>query len=94
MNKVIYIINRHKDDIIFKQEGNVVYMYGGKYIRTSTSGLDVIDMVDPAGGPCIFLGSDLGRYFNDGVSRTIKEINIIEGKDSHNKNIDIVKFII
>ena len=46
---------------------------------------NIINMVDPSGGPYITLGDDLGSFFNDKKSRIVKAINIFPG---------IIEFII
>jgi hypothetical protein len=55
-------------------------MIGGEYYRIGYNEDKTINFVDPSGGPFIQVGTELGRYFEDGIERKIKSINIIEGK--------------
>jgi hypothetical protein len=55
-------------------------MIGGEYYRIGYNEDKTINFVDPSGGPFIQEGTELGRYFGDGVERKIKSININEGK--------------
>lgn len=50
------------------------------YLKLTKSDPEVFCMVDPSGGPYIALGSDVGRYFEDGVSRFVVEIDIAKTK--------------
>ena len=47
-----------------------------KYLKLVTSDRDRIDMFDPSGGPYITIGSDLGLYWRDGISRIIEKIEL------------------
>jgi len=62
MNKTYEYRNRYNDNIVFvEEEPNVVYMYGGKFMRwgCNEESPDHINMVDPSGGPYIEIGNDL-----------------------------------
>lgn len=68
-------INRYGDKITFQYiNENQIQMLGGDYYRTGYNEDETIDFVDPSGGPFIQVGTDLGRYFGDGVKRVIKSI--------------------
>jgi hypothetical protein len=68
-------INRYGDEIIFKEiNENQIQMLGGDHYRTGYEQDGTINFVDPSGGPFIQVGTDLGRYFGDGVKRVIKSI--------------------
>ena len=63
--------NRDGDTIIFeKTNNNTVAMSGFTYYRTGGGALDNIHFIDPAGGPYIQVGTDVGRYF-DGQPKMI-----------------------
>lgn len=81
MKKVSYY-NRYGDSIIFEQIDNEVYMSGFNldYMRTGTNDKGDIIMVDPAGGPYLTVGTNLGLYFNDKKNRIIESIEIKENK--------------
>lgn len=69
-------INRYGDEIIFKEiNENQIEMIGGQYYRTgyNEDGKSIM-FVDPSGGPFIQVGTDLGRYFGDGIKRVVKSI--------------------
>ena len=69
-------INRYGDTITFQYiNENQIQMLGGQYYRTgySQDGKQ-IEFVDPSGGPFISVGTDIGRYFEDGVKRVVKSI--------------------
>ena len=68
--------NRYGDEIIFKKiNENQIEMIGGQYYRTgyNEDGKSIM-FIDPSGGPFIQIGTDLGRYFDDGVKRVVKSI--------------------
>ena len=68
-------INRYGDKITFQHiNENQIQMLGGEYYRTGYNEDETIDFVDPSGGPFIQVGTDLGRYFDDGVKRVVKSI--------------------
>jgi hypothetical protein len=74
MKQVTYH-NRYGDNIIFKEaDPTTVIMYGFEYYRMGD------DFIDPSGGPYIQIGTDIGRYFDDGKERRVKSIKVIEGK--------------
>lgn len=88
MKKVIYV-NRYGDKIQFEDKKYTVEMtgYNPEWMRygfannpdgTSTMNTDneIIDMIDPSGGPYITLGTDLRLFFRDKKSRIVKAINI------------------
>ena len=79
--KVSYY-NRYGDNIIFEQKDNEIHMSGFSldYMRTSTDNNGNITMIDPAGGPYLNIGTNLGLYFNDKKSRIIESIEIKENK--------------
>jgi hypothetical protein len=71
--------NRYGDKIIFKEiNENQIQMLGGDYYRIGYNQDETVNFVDPSGGPFIQEGTDLGRYFEDGVKRVIKSINVNE----------------
>jgi hypothetical protein len=73
--------NRYGDEIIFKEiNENQIEMVGGEYYRIAYNQDETINFIDPAGGPFIQVGTELGRYFNDDQSRIIKSIVIEDGK--------------
>ena len=77
--KTAKYINRYGDAIIFKEiNENQIQMIGGDYYRTGYNQDGTINFVDPSGGPFIQEGTDLGRYFEDGVKRVVKSIIINE----------------
>ena len=73
--KTAKYINRYGDAIIFKEiNENQIQMIGGNYYRTGYDQDGTINFVDPSGGPFIQEGTDLGRYFEDGIKRVVKSI--------------------
>lgn len=50
------------------------------YLRYTKSDKSRYEMVDPSGGPYISLGMDIGRYFEDGVTRIVDEIQFDNNK--------------
>lgn len=48
-----------------------------KYCKTD---LENLNMVDPSGGPYIALGTDIGRYFEDGKERRVQSIKLSDKK--------------
>jgi len=73
--KTAKYINRYGDAIIFKEiNENQIQMIGGNYYRTGYNQDGTINFVDPSGGPFIQEGTDLGRYFEDGIKRVVKSI--------------------
>ncbi len=68
--------NRYGDTITFQYiNENQIQMLGGQYYRTGYSqDGEQIEFVDPSGGPFISIGTDIGRYFEDGVKRVVKSI--------------------
>ena len=81
IRKVSYC-NRYGDNIIFEQKDNEIHMSGFSldYMRTSTDDSGNVTMVDPAGGPYLSVGMNLGLYFNDKRSSIIENIKIEENK--------------
>ena len=78
--KTAQYINRYGDEIIFKKiNENQIEMIGGEYFRVGSQD-NQIQFVDPSGGPFIQIGTDLGRYFEDGVKRIVKSIEVNEKK--------------
>lgn len=70
--------NRYGDNIIFEKIDNkTVKMSGYKpeWCRVGYSDTSTYNMIDPAGGPYIAVGMNLGHYFE------IKENMIIESID-------------
>ena len=55
--------NRDGDNILFEKINNTVLMSGFIYYRTGGT-QDNIQFIDPAGGPFIQVGTDVGRYFD------------------------------
>ena len=51
------------------------------------SDMNHIDMVDPSGGPYITVGMNVGRYFDDNITRQVQEIKF----GSNNKIILTIK---
>jgi hypothetical protein len=45
-----------------------------KYWELITTDYDNLSMIDPSGGPCIFIGSDLNNYFNENKNMIVKKI--------------------
>lgn len=79
--KTAEYINRYGDRIIFKEiNENQIEMIGGSYYRTGYNQDETINFVDPAGGPFIQIGTDLGRYFDDKIKRVVKSISFNENK--------------
>ncbi len=73
--KTAKYINRYGDAIIFKEiNENQIQMIGGDHYRTGYNQDGTINFVDPSGGPFIQEGTDLGRYFEDGIKRVVKSI--------------------
>lgn len=82
--------NRYGDEIIFEQEGDTIIMSGYepdfmRYgIADDSDGCDkaeeIINMVDPSGGPYLTIGSDLGLFWNDKQLRIIKSIRLLGGQ--------------
>jgi hypothetical protein len=91
MNKTYEYRNRYNDNIVFvEEEPNVVYMYGGKYLRLSfdADNTDTYIMADPSGGPFVELGCNfLGPWE---AKRVVK----IEKSDKPTEEDDetIIKF--
>lgn len=69
LNSVNYYISY--EEFIHKVENNEEYRPYLKYVKSDKN---TYNMVDPSGGPYIALGMDVGRYFEDGVKRIIKNI--------------------
>lgn len=79
--KIVYI-NRYGDKIQFEDKEYTVEMTGYFDLGMRYGFVDdpnVINMVDPSGGPYITLGTDLRLFFNDKKSRIVKAINIFPG---------------
>lgn len=74
--------NRHRDEIVFDDDGSGnVLMYGGKWMRFGYRETpEEITMVDPSGGPCITLDTDLDRFFQDGLSRIVTAIHFLHNE--------------
>jgi hypothetical protein len=87
--KVKYF-NRYGDEIIFEQEGDTIIMSGYEpdFMRYGladdsdgcSKAEEIINMVDPSGGPYLTIGSDLGLFWNDKQSRIIKSIRLLGGQ--------------
>lgn len=76
--KIVYV-NRHGDKIQFEDKEYTVEMTGYSDLGMRYGFVDdpnVINMVDPSGGPYLTLGSDLRLFFGDKKARIIKAINI------------------
>lgn len=71
--------NRDGDNIIFEKihNTNTVSMSGFTYYRTGGPEHN-IEFIDPAGGPFIQIGTDVGRYF-DGEPKMIVSSIINDG---------------
>ena len=68
--------NRYGDNIVFeKTEDDKVEMSGHNYLRTgyNKEGTD-IEFVDPAGGPYIGIGMNVGTYFESKKKMIIESI--------------------
>jgi hypothetical protein len=81
--KTAKYINRYGDEIIFKEiNNNQIEMIDGECYRFGYQNNqdNQIQFVDPSGGPFIQIGTDLGRYFEDGVKRIVKSIEVNEKK--------------
>jgi len=77
--KTAKYINRYGDAIIFQHiNDNQIQMIGGDYYRIGYNQDETVNFVDPSGGPFIQEGTDLGRYFEDGIKRIVKSINVNE----------------
>jgi len=73
--KTAKYINRYGDAIIFQHiNDNQIQMIGGDYYRIGYNQDETVNFVDPSGGPFIQEGTDLGRYFEDGIKRVVKSI--------------------
>lgn len=65
--------NRYGDNLVFEElNENEVQMSGFDHYRCGG------DFIDPSGGPFIKIGTDVGRYFEDGKVRKVKAITITE----------------
>lgn len=74
MKKVEYL-NRYGDHIQFIElDENTIEFTGFIHYRYSE------DFIDPSGGPFIQVGTDVGRYFNDGKERKVQRIEFREDK--------------
>lgn len=60
-----------------KSKDKNFYWKYSKYIKLDKN---TIQFVDPPGGPYLFLGMDLGRYFKDNVIRSVEDIVIKSDK--------------
>jgi hypothetical protein len=79
--KIAKYINRYGDKIIFKEiSENEIEMLGFEYFRSGLNENKETTFIDPSGGPFISVGTDVGRYFEDGIERRIKSIERLEGK--------------
>lgn len=73
--KQVEYINRYGDHIQFKEiDKNTIEMAGFEHYRYGG------DFIDPSGGPYIRVGTDVGRYFDDGKVRRVKEFDFKDGK--------------
>lgn len=66
------------DNIVFeKTADNKIEMSGHKYLRTGSNneGAD-IEFVDPAGGPYVEIGMNIGTYFESKKEMIIKSIEL------------------
>lgn len=50
------------------------------YTKHVTYDPDNLNMVDPSGGPCIFIDTNLGQFFEDGIERRVKSIKLEDKK--------------
>ena len=66
-------MNRYGDNIVFEEtDSKLITMSGFDHYRSGS------DFIDPSGGPYIKIGSDVGRYFEDNITRRVKSIQFIE----------------
>ena len=85
--KVKYF-NRYGDEIIFEQEGDTIIMsgYESDWMRYGladdsdgcSKAEEIINMIDPSGGPYLTIGSDLSLFWDDKQPRVIKSIKIFD----------------
>lgn len=74
MNSTTYI-NRYGDKIKFTEiSDSEIEISGFNYYRQGD------DFIDPSGGPYLEIGTNIGRYFNDGIERKVKSITFFENK--------------
>lgn len=79
--------NRYRDEITFEQNGDTIIMsgYDPEFMRYGwADDLDgdnrsenIINMVDPSGGPYLTVGSDLSLFWGDKQPRIIKSIKLL-----------------
>jgi len=70
-------INRNRETILFKREGDVLEMIGGSWFRYLFNTEDsTYDAVDPSGGPFISVGSDLEWIHTDLKGMRVESIDI------------------
>jgi len=87
--KTIYH-NRYGDKITFEQEGDTIIMSGYQpdFMRYGladdsdgcSKAEEIINMIDPSGGPYLTIGSDLSLFWGDKQPRIIKSIRLLGGK--------------
>ena len=71
--------NRGGDDITFEKiDDNTIKMSGFIYYRIGYKD-NVVDFIDPAGGPYIQIGTDVGRYFINHPRMIVKSIESSDG---------------
>lgn len=76
MNSVTYI-NRYGDEIKFTELSDTeVEISGFDHLRRGEGNT----FIDPSGGPYIEIGTNIGRYFNDGIERKVKSITSFENR--------------
>lgn len=69
-------------EFVYEVENNEMF---SSYLRLAKTDISRISMFDPSGGPYIHLGTNVGRYFDDGIDRIVEEIILLE---------DSVEFIV
>ena len=80
--KTVYF-NRYGDKIQFEEKEHIVEMTG-YFDMGMRYGYDenpnIINMVDPSGGPYLAIGSDLSLFFEDKKPRIVEAIKIFSDK--------------
>tara|TARA_R110000868_G_scaffold268036_3_gene527282 strand:+ start:946 stop:1449 length:504 start_codon:yes stop_codon:yes gene_type:complete len=66
---------RTYQEFVYEVENNEEYRSYLGLVRTDMSR---INMFDPSGGPYVELGTNIGRYFDDGIDRIVEEITFHE----------------
>lgn len=62
-------------EFVYEVENNEMF---SSYLRLAKTDISRISMFDPSGGPYIHLGTNVGRYFDDGIDRIVEEIILLE----------------